>query len=40
LVFNRSLNQTDRQIVEGYLAHKWGLTNLLPINHPYKNSQP
>lgn len=23
---------------EGYLAHKWGLTNSLPANHPYKNS--
>ena len=25
---------------EGYLAHKWGLTNVLPPNHPYKNTQP
>ena len=23
---------------EGYLAHKWGLTNSLPVDHPYKNS--
>jgi len=25
---------------EGYLAHKWGLTNSLPSSHPYKNSPP
>jgi len=25
---------------EGYLAHKWGLTTILPSNHPYKNTQP
>ena len=26
--------------VEGYLAHKWGLTDNLPNNHPYKNKVP
>lgn len=26
--------------VEGYLAHKWGLTDLLDSLHPYKNSAP
>lgn len=30
--------QTD--MIEGYLAHKWGLTNNLPDNHPYKTSIP
>ena len=25
---------------EGYLAHKWGLTSVLPSNHPYKTTQP
>ena len=25
---------------EGYLAWKWGLTNLLPNNHFYKNEKP
>ena len=25
---------------EGYLAHKWGLTANLPVDHPYKNSVP
>lgn len=30
----------DREKLEGYLAHKWSLTNNLPSNHPYKNSPP
>jgi hypothetical protein len=29
-----------REKIEGYLAHKWGLTSSLPIDHPYKNSAP
>ena len=29
-----------RQRVEGYLAHKWGLTANLPADHPYKNDPP
>jgi hypothetical protein len=28
------------QLIEGYLAHKWGLTRLLPNGHPYKNFRP
>lgn len=37
------LNNTDntvRQKVEGYLAHKWGIESLLPGSHPYKASAP
>lgn len=26
--------------VEGYIAHKWGLADLLPAGHPYKESPP
>jgi len=26
----------ERQKIEGYLAHKWGLTANLPSDHPYK----
>jgi len=29
-------SDADRQLIEGYLAWKWGLTNNLPANHPYK----
>jgi len=30
----------NRQQMEGYLAHKWGLTANLPIDHPYKTAVP
>lgn len=29
-----------RQKLEGYLAHKWGLTANLPASHPYKSTPP
>jgi hypothetical protein len=36
-----SAPSTDtRQKVEGYLAHKWGLTAGLPSDHPYKTDPP
>ena len=40
LVIDRLLTTNDRQKLEGYLAHKWGLTSNLPVNHPYKNKKP
>jgi hypothetical protein len=30
----------DRQMLEGYLAHKWGIASNLPSNHPYKSAAP
>ena len=30
----------NRQRLEGYLAHKWGLTANLPAGHPYKTNPP
>jgi hypothetical protein len=30
----------DRQKIEGYLAHKWGLAASLPSGHPYKSAAP
>jgi hypothetical protein len=35
-----AFSTSDRQKLEGYLAHKWGLTDNLPANHPYKNAPP
>jgi len=35
MVFNVALSDTQRQFVEGYLAWKWGFSNLLPPTHPY-----
>ena len=40
IVIGNSLSTNDRQRVEGYLAHKWGLTALLPAGHPYKSAAP
>lgn len=40
LVFPNNLDLSDFQKVEGYLAHKWGLTANLPSGHPYKSSPP
>jgi hypothetical protein len=33
-----SLSASQRQLVEGYLAWKWGFQASLPANHPYKRS--
>lgn len=30
----------NREIVEGYLAWKWGHVTDLPLSHPYKNAAP
>jgi hypothetical protein len=34
------LSTLNRQRIEGYLAHKWGLTANLPNDHPYKTVGP
>ena len=34
------LSTDDRQKVEGYLAHRYALTALLPADHPYKSAAP
>ena len=40
LILSSQPGTTDRQKIEGYLAHKWGLTANLPAGHPYENSAP
>ena len=40
LIFDSFLTTTQRQLMEGYLAWKWGLQAGLPSNHPYFNSKP
>lgn len=42
IVFSVDLdaNDSDRQKVEGYLAHKWGLAASLSETHPYKDNAP
>lgn len=39
-IFNAALSTGDRQKMEGYLAHKYGLTANLPGGHPYISSPP
>lgn len=34
------LSTSDRQKLEGYFAHKWGLDASLPAGHPYKTTGP
>jgi hypothetical protein len=40
LIYNVALTDTQRQLVEGYLAWKWGLQASLPADHPYKSAGP
>lgn len=40
IIYNTELEDTERQRVEGYLAHKYGLTANLPADHPYKVDPP
>lgn len=40
IVCQSSLAIADINKVEGYLAHKWGLTSNLPSDHPYKTVGP
>ena len=35
VVYNTALSTATRQAVEGYLAWKWGIPDLLPTTHPY-----
>jgi hypothetical protein len=37
---NSVLSTSDRQRIEGYLAHKWGLAANLPDEHPFKSMPP
>jgi len=40
IITTSDLSTADRQKLEGYLAHKWGLVANLPSNHPYKTVAP
>ena len=40
LVFNRALELSELQLVEGYLAHKYSLLSSLPADHPFKTTFP
>lgn len=40
LILTDNASTSDREKVEGYLAHKWGLEGDLPSGHPYKSAPP
>ena len=40
ILFNTVLTTAERQVMEGYLAWKWGTQGSLPATHPYKTVQP
>jgi hypothetical protein len=40
VICDAALSTSDRQKLEGYLAHGWGLTANLDASHPYKTAPP
>ena len=40
LVYNRAFSTEQRTMMEGYLASKWNLQNMLPVLHPYRAMSP
>jgi len=40
IISTEDWSTSQRQKIEGYLAHKWGLTANLPSDHPYKTVGP
>ena len=37
---NTNIIQSERELIEGYLAWKWGIQARLPALHPYRNVSP
>lgn len=35
-----STSTTTRQLIEGYMAWKWGINSSLPVDHPYYSAAP
>ena len=40
ILFDSMVSKSEKLKIDGYLAHKWGLTSNLPANHPYKSNAP
>jgi hypothetical protein len=40
IILTQDISFDQSQLIEGYLAWKWGLQANLPVGHPYKNSAP
>ena len=39
IIVNGTMTTEEKQKMQGYLAHKWGLQNSLPLDHPYKTDE-
>lgn len=40
VVVASDISTAEREKLEGYLAHKWGMAGALPSGHPYKSAPP
>jgi hypothetical protein len=40
VILNSYISTFEAQIIEGYLAHKWGLESKLQSTHPFKSAAP
>ena len=40
IAYNYALGLKDQQLIQGYLAWKWGLQANLPVSHPYRSAPP
>ena len=40
IIISSPSSDSDRQKIEGYLAHKWHISNNLPTSHPYHLGAP
>jgi hypothetical protein len=40
LFYSGAITTIQRQVLEGYLAWKWGRQADLPVGHPYKDAAP
>lgn len=40
IAYNGVLNPSQREVIEAYFAHKWGLVSSLPASHPYRKIRP
>jgi hypothetical protein len=40
IAYNYALGLKDQQLIQGYLAWKWGSQANLPASHPYRNAPP
>jgi len=40
IIYNGTISSTERQLIEGYLAHRWSTSGRLATTHPYKKYAP